>query len=464
MDTRAAAHELLERPQAPVSLKFGTAIACVAAAAALAWLPAYAGLPDAGRAGLFILAAGAGLWITESMPAFAVALVVIGLEIAILGRPGGVFAKTPADWEIFVRPWASPLFWLFFGGMVLAQGTSKTGLDQYLARRVLASVGGGRRSLLAGFMGISFVFSMILSNTATASMMLLLVAPILRSLDRKDAFGMALVLGIVVSTNLGGMATLIGTPPNAIAAGALERPIGFARWLVLGLPVGLVLVVAMFAYLNRRYRVGGALDFALPSADTGEGSWERKIVAGTLVVTVALWLTAPLHGIPIAVVSFVPPCALAALGVLKADDMRAIPWDVLILLAGGLSLGVTVEVTGLAAWLASAFELSALHPAVLALCLGYATMLVSNVMSNTAAASIAIPMGIALAGAGREAMIAASIALSASAAMCLPISSPPNALAHSSGRLAARDLLAAGSLAALLAPPLAVGWAWLTLG
>jgi sodium-dependent dicarboxylate transporter 2/3/5 len=206
------------------------------------------------------------------------------------------------------------------------------------------------------------------------------------------------------------------------------------------------------------------LDVTIVAPTSSQAGWERAAVAITLAITVGLWLTAPVHGIPMAVVSFLPPCALAAVGVLQADDVRALPWDVLILLAGGLSLGVTVEVTGLAAWLAARFDASALHPALLALAVSYATMLASNLMSNTAAASVAVPMSLAFAVPEHHAMVAASVALSASAAMCLPISTPPNALAHGSGRLRSRELLAAGGLLGLAAPPLAVGWAWLTLG
>ncbi len=465
MDTREAARDVLARPGGARLSRFGLVAACVIVAAAVAWLPVYPGLSSAGRAALFILMTGAALWVSEALPAFAVSLVVIGLEIAILGRPGGVFASTPADWEIFVRPWSSPLFWLFFGGMVLAQGASRSGLDQNVAARALSAIGSSRRTILLGLMSLSFVFSMILSNTATASVMLLLVAPILSSLPHRDPFAMALLLGIVAATNLGGMATLIGTPPNAIAAGALAGAIDFGRWLVIGLPVGLGLVAIVYAYLALRYcREDSPVEALLPPP-TGADDLPEKVIAGvTLLVTVALWMTTPLHGIPLAVVSFIPPCVLTASGVLKSADIRALPWDVLILLAGGLSLGVMVEATGLANWIATRFALAELHPAILALVLGYATLLASNVMSNTAAASIAIPIGLALGAPEQQAVIAVSVALSASAAMCLPISTPPNALVYSSGQIESRDLLVTGSFVGLLAPPLAVAWAWLVLG
>ncbi len=178
---------------------------CLGCAVLVALLPDYRGLSDAGVWALFILVLAAGLWITEAMPAFALGLLVMGLEIAILGRPGGVFAQNTHDWERFIAVWGSPLIWLFFGGFVLAAAAEKTGLTQWLARMVMSRAGSRASMQLLGCMTVTFVFSMFISNTATASMMIAVLAPVLCSLAAHDPLRRAFLLGVAFAENLGGM-------------------------------------------------------------------------------------------------------------------------------------------------------------------------------------------------------------------------------------------------------------------
>jgi sodium-dependent dicarboxylate transporter 2/3/5 len=179
----------------------------------------------------------------------------------------------------------------------------------------------------------------------------------------------------------------------------------------------------------------------------------------TVALTVGLWTTSEWHGIPTAAVSFVPIVLLTITGVLGARDLRGLPYDVLFLLAGGLALGRVVVDTGLSGWLVGRLPLESLPAPGIALALAYATVVLSNLMSNTAAANLIVPLGVVLAT-GHEPRVVLPIALSASAAMALPIATPPNALAFATGRLRARDFLGPGLLVGLLTPPLAVGWAW----
>jgi sodium-dependent dicarboxylate transporter 2/3/5 len=178
--------------------------------------------------------------------------------------------------------------------------------------------------------------------------------------------------------------------------------------------------------------------------------------------TVGLWLTSALHGVPATVISFVPICVLTAIGVLDASDIRAIQWDVLLLIAGGLALGVAVTDTGLASWLMEQLPLHRLGVAGLALMLTFTIAILSNLMSNTAATNILVPIAIA-ASAGYEQQTVVSLALGASAAMCLPISTPPNAIAYGTGRLEARDLFQVGIFIGLLAPIVVTAWCLLVL-
>lgn len=465
IDTRRHARYLFDRYVVSVPKAVSSIVLCVLLALVVGLAPEYAGLSGAGRGALFILVLAAGLWITEAIPAFAVALLVIGLEIAILGRPGGLFADDPHDWERFIAPWGSPLIWLFFGGFVMAAGAEKTRLTHWLSGAALAWFGRRPPYLLLGCMAVTFTFSMFVSNTATATMMVAVLAPVFRSLSARDRFAKGLLLGVAFSANLGGMATLIGSPPNAIAAGALADvdPINFMTWMFVGLPPAVVLVVVAWGFLVKRYPSEAAeLDvaqlFAGGDIDRSASDWRKWLVIVTFCLTVGMWLTGQWHGIPTTVVSFLPICLLTAAGVLDAEDVREIPWDVLLLIAGGLSLGVAITDTGLAAWLVSLVPVGSLGVVGVALAMAVTTALLSNVMSNTAAANVLVPIAV-LAASDAAAQTVAPMALGASAAMCLPISTPPNAIVYGTARLQASDFLAGGLLIGVLAPPLVVAWA-----
>lgn len=455
----------LEFRSGPAVLKF---CACVLVAWLAAFVPEHAGLTEAGRWSLAIVILGAGLWITEAIPAFAVALLIIGLQILILGRPGGVLLEKSdlQGWEMFVKPWASPPMWLFFGGLVLARAAERTGMDRHLAQRVMRWSGGRAQVLMVAMMGMTFVLSMFMSNTATTALMLVMLRPALVTLPSASKAGRSLLLGLAVAANLGGMGTLIGSPPNAIAAGLLEREtrVSFLEWSVLALPPAVLLsVVAWLLLRGPVSAAGGCLPVEVPQQApeiTPVRRWQRLATLVVFACTVVLWMSGGWHGIPTAVVSFVPIVALSMFGVIRREDMKTVEWDVLILLAGGLSLGVGLEVSGLAEWLAGGLHGTSMPPWLAALTLAWLAALVSNLMSNTAAANILLPVTLIIAQAmGQEAAyFVVPAALACSLAMALPISTPPNALVYSSGRLRGADYLPVGVTMFLLGPPLAVGW------
>jgi len=447
-------------------------IACLTVAAIVYQLPpasavgdeTAAGLTDAGRWTLFILTFAAGLWATEAIPAFAVALLVIGLQIMILGQPREVSAERDIQWESFAATLGSPLIWLFFGGFILAAAAEKTGLNRWFASEVLRRLGSRPGPLLAGSMGVTFVFSMFISNTAAATMMLAVMLPVVGSLGPHDRFRKGMVLGIAFAANLGGMGTVIGSPPNAIAAGALAnigQPIDFFRWMVAAVPPALFMIILVWGYLLYRYRPAvKQLDlaaFAAASSPSKLPAWRRILVLIVFATTILLWLTQSFHGIPSTVVAFVPICVLCAAGVLDADDICEIRWDVLLLIAGGLSLGLAVTQTGLANWLVGLLPLDRISSAAVILLLAYMTMGLSNVMSNTAAANIVVPIAIAIA-VGAEAATVVPVAIGASAAMCLSISTPPNAIAYGTGQITSKDLIQGGLWIGILAPLVSVIW------
>ncbi len=443
---------------------------CTVGAFLIALVPNWSGLSPAGTWSLFILLLAAGLWITEAIPSFSVAILVIALQILILGKPGGVFAQNVNDWEMFVRPWSSPLMWLFFGGFVLAEAAQVTGLDRLFSRYVLNWFGSRPGAVLFGAMGVTFTFSMFMSNTATTAMMMAVIMPIVNAIPKDDPFRKAILLGIPFSANVGGMGTIIGSPPNAIAAGSLSNvvTIDFLRWMMAGMPPAILMFIIIWIYLRFAFPTKiTSVNVAGLQWQTRTGAqlpmWKRIMVMPVFIVTVVLWMTGPLHDIPTSVVSFIPITVFAITGILSSKNIRNLSWDVLLLLAGGLSLGVAVRQTGLAEWLVNSLPVANMSPILIAFILAYVASALSNFMSNTAAANILVPIGMAI-GMGAETVIVIPIALGASSAMCLPISTPPNAIAYATGQLKTGDFIRGGLLMGLLAPVISVLWCYLLFG
>ncbi|MGI9291180.1 MAG: SLC13 family permease [Gammaproteobacteria bacterium] len=425
-------------------------------------------LDPAARRAVFILVFAALLWMTDAMPAYSVGILIIGLKLLLLGKAGGVYATTTRDWEEFVAVLGHPLVWLFFGGFVLAAGMAATGIDRWLANRILKRFGGSTGQLLIGLMLTTFGLSMIMSNTATTAMMLAILAPLL--LNKKgSATAKALVLGIAVAANLGGMGSLIGTPPNAIAVGSLMEvtdgpQIGFLDWIILGLPPALLLLGLAFMMIRLSYKLDDE-PLVMPEQKIRNvviPRWQSVTVVMTLITTVALWLTSEWHRAPTAVISFIPIVMFTTTGILTTQLIRGLPYDVLFMLAGGLALGQTVSDTGLSLWIANLLPVGDLSQVLVILFFAYLTVLLSNFMSNTAAATVLIPISITVAEAFPGA-IAVTVALAASAAMLLPVATPPNAMAFATGHLQSRDFLRLGVIIGLVAPPVFIAWLGIVL-
>jgi solute carrier family 13 (sodium-dependent dicarboxylate transporter), member 2/3/5 len=445
-------------------------IVCVALALLLAaWLRPDQSLTPAALRALYILVLAVLLWSTEAIPAFAVGLLVIALNVALLGRPDGVFAKDSDDWEQFLAVFGHPLIWLFFGGFVMAAGMEKCGLDRRLAVGLLRRLGGSYRSVLFGSMLATFVLSMFMSNTATTAMILAVLAPLLRQCDDHSNAARGLLLGVAVAANLGGMGSLIGTPPNAIAVAALDnldppQVVSFLDWMVFGLPPALLLLalsarllIWMYPEPDRVFRIE-----TIATPKTPGNTLPFIVVCSTVLVTIGLWLTSSWHRIPTAAVSLLPIVVLTSTRILTANDIRRMHFDVLFLIAGGLALGNAVTSTGLANWMASRLPLGSLGPEPLALAISYITLTLSNFMSATATANIFIPLLVSL-NTNAKPLIVIAAALSISCGMCLPVSTPPNAMVCATGRLKIWDLIYAGLVIGVTGPLLIVAWLSLML-
>ena len=425
---------------------------------------------------LFILLFAAGLWITEAIPAFAVSLLVIALEIVFLGFDNFNFSSASKEWQYYLSPWSSPLIFLFLAGFIMALAASKVKLDIWLAKKVLFFVGENPKNIIIGIIFITFVLSMFVSNTATAAMMLTLIYPLLNSLDDTNQFRKALLLSIVIAANLGGMGTIIGTPPNAIAVGALgENAPSFLGWMLIALPPALLTVSLLGYFIYKRYPSDkhfinlDALKYVDHYDDSTKDfsmtptipSWKKKITVILFLSTVFLWLTTPLHHIPIAVISFLPIIGFTLFGVIDADDINKIRWDVIILIIGGLSLGLAVSKTGLDQYIATLIPVDGQTGLVLMFIFSYIIVVISNFMSNTAATNIMLPIVLALSitiSQDAATPLAIAVALSASFAMCLPVSTPPNAVIYSTKAIGSKEFLFVGIIGALIGPLIVVLW------
>jgi len=264
-----------------------------------------------------------------------------------------------------------------------------------------------------------------------------------------------LPLGIALSAAVGGMGTIIGSPPNAIAIGVINETglnISFMEWMLLGVPLAIFFTLVLWLILTWKFKSNvAALTLTLEEQQPAALNRKQLIVVGTFFVTVMMWLTTSVHQVAVAAISFIPIVVFSVTGIIKPDDIRRVPWDTLLLVAGGLSLGIAINETGLADYLVSKLAIENASPFLLLLILGYITMILSNIMSNTAAATILMPMGMSLIQ-GADIQVALVIALSSSTALLLPVSTPPNAIAYSTGYLKQSEFTFTGVLTGLLGP------------
>ncbi len=432
-------------------------------AAGITYLMKEPGFTDSQVYVLFLLFFAIGLWLTEAIPAFAVSLFIIAFLVFSLGN--GYFNSEPENIDKYAQTFSSSVIWLMLGGFFLAAAMTKTELDQVLFRFTLKISGRNPRNLLIGLMLTTMVASMLMSNTATTAMVIAAIMPLLMSLGRGSGFAKALLLGIPIAAATGGMGTIIGTPPNAIAVGALQNAgitVDFIDWMKYGLPIAFALTAISCLVLIRVF-VKDRVPISLAFLEDQKGNTsrefvrQRRIVVGVIIVTVGLWLTTSLHGVTVAAVCAVPLVFLTLTRVLEGKDIQSLPWDTLLLVAGGLSLGLALENTGLLSHYAHKLITMEIDSIVLLFIFAFVTMLVSNIMSNTAASTVMIPLGMAILP-GFKTEVALIVALSASSAMFLPVSSPPNAIAFSTGLLEQRDFRIGGIIVGLLGPLLAILW------
>ncbi len=373
----------------------------------------------------------------------------------------------PNSYTYYLGTLANPIIILFLGGFMLAEASVKYNLDKNLTKYLIGPFGSRPAFIVLGLMLVTAVLSAFMSNTATAAMMITVILPVIARLEPGDRFRFGVALSIPVAANLGGIATPIGTPPNAIIIAALTEygnPISFADWILIAAPLVIVmlliawwLLLTLFPPRINRLRLDLKSEWNLSPKAMG-----LYVIFG---LTVLLWITENQHGIPGSMIAFLPVTALVTGQILNKNDIRKLPWDVLWLMAGGISLGIGMDQTGLAEWMISGVNWGAMGYITLILGFGVAAVVMSNFLSNTVTATLLMPLVISLHVSGvmhyefNLVITGVVIAIACSMAMALPISTPPNAIAMSTGIIRTRDMAKMGVIVGVVGIMLILAYA-----
>ena len=430
---------------------------------------------------LFVFAAL--MWIFEIIPNWTTSLLVIVISLLTVSDKGIGFFCDPSfgklvSYKELMASFADPVVMLFLGGFVLAIMAEKYGLDVTLARVLLKPFGTNPKMVLLGFLIVIAIFSMFMSNTATAAMMLAFLAPVLAVLPSDDKGKIGLSLAIPVAANLGGIGTPIGTPPNATAVKFLTEAgydVSFGAWAARMIPFVIIMIVIAWVLLQVFFPFKSEKVVLEIPENKRKSDWKSTVVWITFVGTILLWVTEQWTGINSNVVALIPLGVLTACGIFTKEDIKEINWSVLWLVAGGFALGTCLQGTGLASVLIHAIPFGSMSVIVVFVIAGLVCYFLSNFISNSATAALLIPILIVVAEGmadpaaannasfvalgGTHAMIS-FIAVCASIAMLFPISTPPNAIASSTGLVDTKDMAKVGLIIGAIG--FILGYFWLT--
>lgn len=410
-------------------------------------------------------------WVSEVIPIPATALIPLVL-FPVLGV---------ADIQQTARPYADPMIFLFMGGFIIAIAMQRWELHRRIALNIIALIGSKPRNIIAGFMISSAFLSMWVSNTAATLMMLAIALSVIDLIKTPGKtmlsplqirnFGLVLMLAIAFSSSVGGLGTVIGTPTNALMLAFVHEAYGvqinFAQWMMVGIPVvvlGLPIIfysLANLVYPVRFQKLPGGREYILGEMyRMGTISRPEVLVAIVFVSVAVLWMTSPLlaglvpgltdAGIAMfgALVLFVIPVNLGkAQFLLTWKDAEKLPWGVLILFGGGLTLAGAIQRTGLAEWVGGFLGILAGWPVILVLfAVAMVIIMFTELASNSATAAAFLPvMGSVALGLGQDPVLfALPVTLVASCAFMLPVATPPNAIVYGSGLVSIAQMARAG--------------------
>jgi sodium-dependent dicarboxylate transporter 2/3/5 len=415
--------------------------------AAVSRIP-FDGLSEAGRLTFGIFTVAALLWVLEPFPLYVTSFIIVILEVVLLGRSGGPLGLKGSGYMIFLNPFFSSVVVLLLGGFVMAQAVKRYGIDTWLLRRLLRRIGNKPGTVLLGMMVLTAFLSMWISNTATTALMMAIALPVVSTFPGNEPFRRAMILGIPFASNIGGIGTPIGSPPNAIAIGFLEQSgfeMTFLGWMTIGVPIVIVLIFVCWLtlFLMNRPKIEHV---ELELSEEAESLDNRsKFILASFLLVVILWLTSSVHGIPSSIVALVPFVLFFGLRLLDDDDLRELGWGILFIVGGGMSLGVAMNESGLSAWIVSQIDFAAMGTLAILLLFALAAVIMTTFISNSATANLLLPIvvGITAVSPTSSALV---VAIAASAAMILPVSTPPNAIAYGSGQIEVKDMAGAGSV------------------
>lgn len=406
------------------------------------------------------------MWVFEAVPAWTTSVLIVVLLLLTVSDSSLWFFRqgySPEElgqtvkYKSIMHCFADPIIMLFIGGFILAIAATKSGLDLLLARVMLKPFGTQSRFVLLGFILVTAVFSMFLSNTATAAMMLTFLTPVLKALPADGKGKIGLAMAIPVAANIGGIGTPIGTPPNAIALKYLNDPagldmnIGFGQWTGVMLPyVLVVLFIAWFVLLRLFPFKQKTIELNIEGEMKKD--WRSILVYVTFAVTVLLWMTDKFTGVNSNVVAMLPIGIFCATGIITKRDLEEINWSVLWMVSGGFALGVALQETGLGKHVVDSIPFETWSPIAMIVGSGLLCYAMANFISHTATATLLVPI-LAMVGIkvvdqlmplGGVSTLLIGVALGSSLAMVLPISTPPNALAHATGMIEQKDMQKVG--------------------
>ena len=420
------------------------------------------------------------MWILEIVSSWATSIAIIVLMLLFCSDSGILPMVNEEEvgkllnYKGVMACFADPVIMLFIGGFVLAIAATKTGLDAQLAKVLLRPFGTKSEMVLLGFLLVTGLFSMFVSNTATAAMMLTFLTPVFRQLPPEGKGRIALAMSIPVAANLGGMGTPIGTPPNNIALKYLNDPeglnmgLGFGQWMMFMFPLVIVLLFISWRLLLKFFPFSQkTVELNIDGGmQKGFQSW---VVIVTFILTVVLWLSDRFTGINANTVAMVPFCIFALTGVINKRDLEQINWSVIWMVAGGFALGYGLNASGLAANAVESIPFGDFSPLLILIMGGAICYVLSNFISNSATAALLMPilavvcgaMGDKLAPIGGTGTILIGVAIAASSAMILPISTPPNALAFATGYVQQKDMSKIGIIMGVVSMLLGFGLVYL---
>lgn len=403
------------------------------------------------------------MWVFELVPAWATSVSIMVLLLLFTSDSGIKWICNPdsvgqvLSYKQVMASFADPVVMLFIGGFILAIATTKTGLDVHLARVLLTPFGKKSENILLGFMLVTALFSMFISNTATTAMMLTFLTPVFKQLPEAGKGRTALAISIPVAANLGGMGTPIGTPPNTIALKYLNDPeglalgIGFGQWMLFMVPLVIILILIAWTLIKKVFPFSQKTIELKIEGEMKRGK-ETTLVIVTMVITILLWMMDTLTGINTYTVALIPFAVFAMAGIITKYDLDEINWSVIWMVAGGFALGYAMNGSGLAALVVRAIPFGSFSPLLIVILSGLLCYTLSNLISHSATAALIMPilvvvctaMGDKLAAIGGTSTILIGVAIASSSAMILPISTPPNALAYATNLIQQKDMAKMG--------------------